>query len=221
MGIGKLRGVVSLGLSSERQAGVKAGSTVRPSCRPPANTFPRLLLDHAQQQPDAPAVREKDLGIWQTWSWAAVARRGARDRLRPGEPGLQARRQPRDRRRQPAAPVHGGARGAEPARRAGAALPGRGGRRDGLHAGQRRDRVRDRRRPGAGRQAAGMPRARQQPRRIRHIVYDDPRGLRHYDQPGLHRATSSCANWAAPATRRTPASSTQSVASGRARRRRP
>ncbi|RST55818.1 AMP-dependent synthetase/ligase [Variovorax sp. MHTC-1] len=39
-----------------------------------ANTFPRLLLDHAKQRPDAPAVREKDLGIWQTWSWAMVAR---------------------------------------------------------------------------------------------------------------------------------------------------
>jgi len=38
------------------------------------NTFPRLLLAHAQRQPDAPAVREKDLGIWQTWSWSAVAR---------------------------------------------------------------------------------------------------------------------------------------------------
>ncbi|VTU20754.1 Long-chain-fatty-acid--CoA ligase FadD15 [Variovorax sp. PBS-H4] len=39
-----------------------------------ANTFPRLLLAHAQRQPDAPAVREKDLGIWQTWSWSSVAR---------------------------------------------------------------------------------------------------------------------------------------------------
>ena len=39
-----------------------------------ANTFPRLLLAHAERQPDAPAVREKDLGIWQTWSWSAVAR---------------------------------------------------------------------------------------------------------------------------------------------------
>lgn len=37
-------------------------------------TFPRLLLAHAQQQPDAPAVREKDLGIWQSWRWADVAR---------------------------------------------------------------------------------------------------------------------------------------------------
>lgn len=39
-----------------------------------ATTFPRLLLSHAAQQPDAPAVREKDLGIWQTWSWGAAAR---------------------------------------------------------------------------------------------------------------------------------------------------
>ncbi len=39
--------------------------------RPP--TFPRLLLAHAQARPDAPAVREKDLGIWQTWTWQAVA----------------------------------------------------------------------------------------------------------------------------------------------------
>lgn len=38
-----------------------------------ADTFPRLLLAHAKQQPDAPAVREKDLGIWQTWRWAQAA----------------------------------------------------------------------------------------------------------------------------------------------------
>ena len=37
------------------------------------NTFPRLLLAHAKQQPDAPAVREKDLGIWQTWTWTQAA----------------------------------------------------------------------------------------------------------------------------------------------------
>ncbi|MGJ7502123.1 AMP-binding protein [Variovorax sp. ZT5P49] len=38
-----------------------------------APTFPRLLLAHAEAQPEAPAVREKDLGIWQTWTWNAVA----------------------------------------------------------------------------------------------------------------------------------------------------
>jgi long-chain acyl-CoA synthetase len=37
------------------------------------DTFPRLLLHHAAVRPERPAIREKDLGIWQTWSWAAVA----------------------------------------------------------------------------------------------------------------------------------------------------
>ena len=37
------------------------------------DTFPRLLLHHAAVRGDSPAVREKDLGIWQTWSWAEEA----------------------------------------------------------------------------------------------------------------------------------------------------
>ncbi len=37
------------------------------------DTFPRLLLHHAATRPDAPAIREKDLGIWQTWTWKQVA----------------------------------------------------------------------------------------------------------------------------------------------------
>jgi long-chain acyl-CoA synthetase len=37
------------------------------------DTFPRLLLHHARVRPDHPATREKDLGIWQTWSWRQVA----------------------------------------------------------------------------------------------------------------------------------------------------
>ncbi|MBS1220710.1 MAG: AMP-dependent synthetase and ligase [Proteobacteria bacterium] len=36
-------------------------------------TFPRLLFHHAQVRGDAPAIREKDLGIWQTWTWSDVA----------------------------------------------------------------------------------------------------------------------------------------------------
>ena len=36
-------------------------------------TFPRMLLQHAQTRPNKPAFREKDLGIWQTWSWSQVA----------------------------------------------------------------------------------------------------------------------------------------------------
>ncbi|WP_298435087.1 AMP-binding protein [Ottowia sp.] len=34
-----------------------------------ATTFPRLLQKHASERPDAPALREKEYGIWQTWSW--------------------------------------------------------------------------------------------------------------------------------------------------------
>ena len=37
---------------------------------PGADTFPRLLIEHARQRGERPAIREKDLGIWQTWSWA-------------------------------------------------------------------------------------------------------------------------------------------------------
>jgi long-chain acyl-CoA synthetase len=36
-------------------------------------TFPRLLQKHAAERGDRPATREKDLGIWQTWTWAQVA----------------------------------------------------------------------------------------------------------------------------------------------------
>jgi long-chain acyl-CoA synthetase len=38
-----------------------------------ADTFPKLLLEHARTRPDKPAIREKDLGIWQCWTWREVA----------------------------------------------------------------------------------------------------------------------------------------------------
>ncbi|NCT97395.1 MAG: long-chain fatty acid--CoA ligase [Comamonadaceae bacterium] len=37
-------------------------------------TFPRMLRDHAKQRPDAPAMREKAYGIWQTTSWGEMLR---------------------------------------------------------------------------------------------------------------------------------------------------
>ena len=69
------------------------------------DTFPRLMLQHARVRPGHPATREKDLGIWQTWTWAQVA-----DEVRAlacglAAQGLRARHAPRDHRRQPAAPV--------------------------------------------------------------------------------------------------------------------
>ena len=36
-------------------------------------TFPHLLLDHAAARPHAPALREKEFGIWQTLDWSALA----------------------------------------------------------------------------------------------------------------------------------------------------
>ena len=36
------------------------------------NTLPKLLLDNAVKLGDSPANREKDLGIWQTWTWSQV-----------------------------------------------------------------------------------------------------------------------------------------------------
>ncbi len=38
------------------------------------DTFPRLLLAHARARGERPAIREKDLGIWQSWTWAEAAR---------------------------------------------------------------------------------------------------------------------------------------------------
>ncbi len=36
-------------------------------------TFPRLLLEHAAKRPHSPALREKEYGIWQATTWAALA----------------------------------------------------------------------------------------------------------------------------------------------------
>ena len=49
------------------------------------DTFPGLLLHQARVRPDRPAVREKDLGIWQTWSWSQ-----AREQVRSLACGLAA-----------------------------------------------------------------------------------------------------------------------------------
>jgi long-chain acyl-CoA synthetase len=37
------------------------------------DTFPKLLLHHAKVRGQRPAIREKDLGIWQTWTWQQFA----------------------------------------------------------------------------------------------------------------------------------------------------
>ena len=37
------------------------------------DTFPRWLMHHAKARPQQPAMREKEYGIWQTYTWAQVA----------------------------------------------------------------------------------------------------------------------------------------------------
>jgi long-chain acyl-CoA synthetase len=37
------------------------------------DTFPKLLLDNAKRIGSRPSIREKDFGIWQSWSWAEAA----------------------------------------------------------------------------------------------------------------------------------------------------
>ena len=37
-----------------------------------ADTFPKLLIRNARSFGDRPAMRHKDLGIWQTLTWAQL-----------------------------------------------------------------------------------------------------------------------------------------------------
>ncbi len=50
------------------------------------DTFPKLLMHHARVRGGKPAIREKDLGIWQTWTWGRFA-----DEVRALACGLAAR----------------------------------------------------------------------------------------------------------------------------------
>jgi long-chain acyl-CoA synthetase len=51
---------------AELQQGTPQGG--RPGS-PGLDTFPKLLIHNARLRPERPAVREKDFGIWQSWSW--------------------------------------------------------------------------------------------------------------------------------------------------------
>ncbi len=49
------------------------------------DTFPKLLLHHAEVRGDRPAIRHKDHGIWQSWTWRQVL-----DEVRAFAGGLRA-----------------------------------------------------------------------------------------------------------------------------------
>ncbi len=47
-------------------------TTPAPPRAPELDTFPKLLLDNAERFAGRPAIREKEFGIWQSWSWDEV-----------------------------------------------------------------------------------------------------------------------------------------------------
>ena len=126
-------------------------SIERLMCRRPS---PASCSTTPTRRPAAPALREKDFGIWQTLDLERARGAGPGDGLRPGRGRAGARPAPGRGRREPAAALCGDARGAGARRDPGAALPGRGRGRVRVPDPQRRRRLRHRRGPGAGRQDA-------------------------------------------------------------------
>jgi long-chain acyl-CoA synthetase len=47
--------------------------TLAPTSQPDPQTIPQLLARNVARHPDKPAYREKEFGIWQSWSWAETA----------------------------------------------------------------------------------------------------------------------------------------------------
>ena len=145
-------------------------------------TFPRLLLAHAKQRPDAAAMREKEYGIWQTTTWADMAQLVEAVACGLHQAGLQrgehmvviGANRPRLYATMLAAqslgaipvPLYQDAVGAE------CVFPIN-------NADVRFAVVEDQE------QVDKMLEIRDRCPQLSHIYYDDPRGLRNYDQPGL------------------------------------
>ena len=150
-----------------------------------ADTFPKLLEENARTRPNRPAIREKDLGIWQTWNWRQV-----RDEVRRIACGLSALGVKSgdkvaiigdNRPRLYWSIVACQALGAIPS----ADVSGRGRQRDGIRARARGDPLRDRRRSRADRQAArghgALPQ--NQENRLQRLARDAPLHPRLFTQP--------------------------------------
>jgi long-chain acyl-CoA synthetase len=145
-------------------------------------TFPRLLLKHAAERPAAPAMREKEYGIWQAHSWAGMATLvehiacGLHQAgLRRGEhmvviganrPRLYATMLAAQSLGAIAVPLYQDAVGAE------CVFPI-------TNAEVRFAMVEDQE------QVDKLLEIRSQCPQLAHIIFDDPRGLRNYSEPGL------------------------------------
>ena len=146
-------------------------------------TFPQLLLAHAASRPQAPAIREKTLGIWQTWSWKAlrdeverVAAGLAADGFRAGDHlALVGENRPR---------LYAGMIAAQALGGIPVPLYQDAIAREMVYvfrdAGIRAAIVEDQE------QVDKMLEIRDGWPGLTHVYYDDPRGLRNYAQPGLH-----------------------------------
>ncbi len=145
-------------------------------------TFPQLLLQHAAQRPQAAAMREKEYGIWQTLSWGDLAKLVAQLAAGLSQRGLRAgdhmvvvgANRPRLYAAMLAAqslgavpvPLYQDAAGAEyvfPITNAEVRL---------AYAEDQE-------------QVDKLLEARNACPALAHIFFDDPRGLRNYDEPGL------------------------------------
>ncbi|MDO8371026.1 MAG: AMP-binding protein [Polaromonas sp.] len=145
-------------------------------------TFPRLLLKHAAERPTAPAMREKEYGIWQAHSWADMATLVEHIACGLHQAGLQrgehmvvvGANRPRLYATMLAAqslgaiavPLYQDAVGAE------CVFPIN-------NAEVRFAMVEDQE------QVDKLMDIREQCPQLAHIIYDDPRGLRNYNEPGL------------------------------------
>ena len=151
----------------------------------PLNTFPRLLLEHARVRGQHPAMREKDLGIWQTWSWSQVAEEVQSMACGLAELGFQrgdrlaiiGDNRPRLYMAMTAAQMLGGI--PVPMYQDAVAAEMVFVLQDaGIHIAIVEDQE----------QVDKLLEVKDQCPGLQHVVYDDPRGMRHYSQPFLHAA---------------------------------
>ena len=145
-------------------------------------TFPQLLLKHAAERPEAAAMREKEYGIWQTLTWSQLA-----DMAQSLAAGLHQAGLKRgehlvvvgsNRPRLYAGMLAAQALGAIPiplyqdAVAAECVFP--------INNAQVRFAVVE-----DQEQVDKLLEIREQCPQLAHVYYDDPRGMRHYDEPGL------------------------------------
>ncbi len=150
------------------------------------DTFPKLLARNASVRGARPAIRHKDLGIWQTWTWSDVNAQCRAFAVGLARSRRAARRHRRHRRLQPSAPllVHDGRPDARRGPRAG--LRRRVAEEMAYvldHAEVKLAVVQDQE------QVDKLLSIAERVPKLHRILYDEERGLRDYDHTRLHPLT--------------------------------